>query len=68
MKLEDVTLGARVSITDGHWKDRTGTVIAIGTRTILLDIGEPLLISELPEHLEPAPEDQLPQGWEEFDI
>ncbi|MNT90866.1 hypothetical protein D3C72_2318720 [compost metagenome] len=68
MRIKDVTLGVRVSIIDGHWKGRIGTVIAIGTRTVLLDIGEPMLISELPEHLEPTPEDPLPPGWEEFDI
>lgn len=68
MKLEDLTLGVRVSITDGHWKGRTGTVIAIGTRTVLLDIGEPMLISEMPERLQLALEDLFPPGWEEFEI
>lgn len=68
MKAKDLTLGLRVQITKGHWQDRTGIVLAIGAKTILIDIGEPLLISELPEHLEPAPPDPLPLGCEEVDI
>lgn len=68
MNLNRVTPGLRVQITKGHWQDRTGIVLAIGAKTILIDIGEPLLISELPEHLEPAPLDPLPPGWGEFEV
>ncbi|MNC11766.1 hypothetical protein D3C75_594730 [compost metagenome] len=68
MNLNNITPGLRVRINTGHWTDRTGTVLAIGTKTVLLDIGEPLLISVLPKHLEKAPEDPLPPGWEEFEI
>jgi hypothetical protein len=68
MKLDEITLGLRVRICGGHWSGRHGIVLAIGSKTVLLDIGEPLLISEPPEHLELAPEDPLPPGWAEFDI
>lgn len=66
MNLNDITPGLRVRINTGHWINRTGTVLAIGAKTVLIDIGEPLLINEPPEHLEPAPEDPLPPGWEEI--
>lgn len=62
MKTEELTLGLRVHITAGFHNAKIGIVIAKGTQTVLLDIGEPLLISELPEHLEPAPENPLPLG------
>ncbi|MEK5415912.1 hypothetical protein [Paenibacillus sp. FSL L8-0708] len=68
MKVEELTLGVRVRITYGFHISKIGIVIAKGTQTVLLDIGEPLLISELPEYLEPAPEDPLPPGWEEVEI
>lgn len=68
MKIEELTLGVRVRITDGFHIGKIGIVIAKGTQTVLLDIGEPLLISELPEHLELAPEDPLLPGWEEVEI
>ncbi|MEK4453883.1 hypothetical protein [Paenibacillus sp. FSL L8-0506] len=68
MNSNKITLGIRVRITDGFHIGKIGIVIAKGTRTVLLDIGEPLLISEPPEHLEPAPEDPLPPGWEEVEI
>lgn len=68
MKLEDLIYGVRVRITDGFHIDKIGIVLAKGTETVLLDIGEPLLISEPPEHLEPLPEDPLPPGWEEVEI
>ncbi|OME23433.1 hypothetical protein [Paenibacillus odorifer] len=68
MKAEELTLGVRVRITDGFHIGKIGIVIAKGTQTVLLDIGEPLLISMLPAHLEKAPEDPLPPGWEEFEI
>lgn len=68
MKLDEITIGLRVRIYASHWSERYGIVLDIGSKTILIDIGEPLLISEPPEHLEPAPEDPLPPGWEEFEI
>ncbi|WP_339189862.1 hypothetical protein MKY54_05500 [Paenibacillus sp. FSL P2-0121] len=43
-------------------------MLAKGTQTVLLDIGELLLISELPERIEPTPEDLLPPGWEGFEV
>lgn len=68
MKIEEITLGIQVRITYGFHISKIGIVIAKGTQTVLLDIGEPLLISVLPAHLEKAPEDPLPPGWEEFEI
>ncbi|MNB71351.1 hypothetical protein D3C75_179140 [compost metagenome] len=68
MKAEELTLGVRVRITDGFHIGKIGIVIAKGTQTVLLDIGEPLLISVLPGNLKPAPEDPLPPGWEEVEI
>ncbi|WP_339815591.1 hypothetical protein [Paenibacillus sp. FSL R5-0928] len=68
VKIEELTLGVRVCITYGIHISKIGIVIAKGTQTVLLDIGEPLLISVLPAHLEPAPEDPLPPGWEEVEI
>lgn len=68
MKVEELTLGVRVRIIDGFHIGKIGIVIAKGTKNVLLDIGEPLLISEPPEHLESAPKDPLPPGWEEVDI
>lgn len=68
MNLSNIKQGDHVRITAGHWIDRIGTVSQIGDKTIVIDIGEPLLISEPPEHLEPAPEDPLPPGWEEVEI
>lgn len=68
MKLDEITIGLRVRNCTGHWSGRYGIVLAIGSKTVLLDIGEPLLISEPPEHFEPSPEDPLPPGWEEFKI
>lgn len=68
MKIEELTLGVRVRIKDGFHIGKIGIVIAKGTQTVLLDIGEPLLINVLPEHLEPVPEDPLPPGWEEVEI
>jgi hypothetical protein len=68
VKAEELTFGLRVRIIDGFHIGKIGIVIAKGTQTVLLDIGEPLLISEPPEHLEPAPEDPLPPGWEEVEI
>lgn len=52
MKLEDVTVGVRVRITEVHWQGRTGIVLAVGAKTILIDIGEPLLVNEMPDDLE----------------
>lgn len=57
LKTEDLTPGVRTLITSGLHTDKIGIVVAKGTQTILLDIGEPLLICELPEHLEPVPKD-----------
>lgn len=68
MNFSEITIGIRVRITVGFHLGKIGTVLAKGTETVLLDIGEPLLISEPPEHLEPAPEDPLPPGWEEVEI
>ncbi|OME58257.1 hypothetical protein BSK59_08740 [Paenibacillus odorifer] len=68
MKIEELTLGLRVRVIDGFHIGKIGIVIAKGTQTVLLDIGEPLLISELPEYLEPTPEDLLLPGWEEVEI
>ncbi|MEK5277717.1 MULTISPECIES: hypothetical protein [Paenibacillus] len=68
MKAEEITLGIRVRITYGFHISKIGIVLAKGTKTVLLDIGEPLLISMLPEHLEPTPEDPLATGWEEIEL
>ncbi|MDH6430301.1 MULTISPECIES: hypothetical protein [Paenibacillus] len=68
MNIDNITPGLRVRIIDGFHIGKIGIVLAKGTKTVLLDIGEPLLISVLPEHLEPAPEDTLKPGWEEFEI
>lgn len=68
LKIEELELGVRVHIKEGFHIGKIGIVIAKGTQTVLLDIGEPLLISELPEYLEPAPEDPLPPGWEEMEV
>ncbi|SEU32884.1 hypothetical protein SAMN03159358_0168 [Paenibacillus sp. NFR01] len=75
MNLNHITPGLRVRITAGHWRGRTGSVVAVGTFqggseriAVLLDIDEPLLIREMPEHLDPAPEDPLQPGWAEFNI
>jgi len=68
MKAEELTLGLRVRVKDGFHIGKIGIVLAKGTQTVLLDIGEPLLINVLPEHLEPVPEDPLPPGWEEVEI
>ncbi|WP_340010392.1 MULTISPECIES: hypothetical protein [unclassified Paenibacillus] len=68
MKIEELTLGVQVRIIDGFHISKIGIVIAKGTKNVLLDIGEPLLISVLPAHLKPAPEDPLPPGWEEIKV
>ncbi len=68
MNLHEINIGTRVRIKDGFHIGKIGIVIAKGTQTVLLDIGEPLLISELPEHLEPTPEDTLKPGWEEVEF
>jgi hypothetical protein len=68
MKLEDLIYGIRVRIITGFHTGKIGIVLAVGSKTVLLDIGEPLLISEPYEHLEPAPEDPLPPGWAEVEI
>lgn len=68
VKIEELKLGVRVRIKEGFHIGKIGIVIAKGTETVLLDIGEPLLISEPPEHLGPAPEDPLPPGWEEVEL
>ncbi|MBY9078326.1 hypothetical protein KIH86_17560 [Paenibacillus sp. HN-1] len=77
MNLKDITPGLRVRIATDHPSghgSRTGRVVAVGTfegsYTIgaLIDIGEPLLTIIEPEALEPAPDEPLPPGWEEFDI
>ncbi|MEK4449950.1 hypothetical protein [Paenibacillus sp. FSL L8-0506] len=68
MKAEELTFGLRVRIIDGFHIGKIGIVIAKGTQTVLLDIGEPLLINVLPKHLEPAPKYPLPPGWEEVEI
>lgn len=68
MNINDITLGLRIRIIAGFRSGKIGIVLAKETQIVLLDIGEPLLISELPEHLEPAPEDPLPPGWEEFEV
>ncbi|WP_310550832.1 hypothetical protein [Paenibacillus glufosinatiresistens] len=73
MNLNHITPGLRVRITAGHWTGRTGSIVAVGTFEggpmqigVLVDIGEPLLIHELPEHLELAPEEPMPSGWAEY--
>ena len=74
MNLNNITPGIRVLITAGYHIGKTGRVIAVGTFAplepikALIDINEPLLIHELPEHLEPTLEESLPPGWEEFDL
>ncbi|HEY4429570.1 MAG TPA: hypothetical protein VGN87_00885 [Paenibacillus sp.] len=68
MNFNEITIGIRVRIIAGFHSNKIGFVLAKGTHTILIDVGEALLISELPEHLENAPEDPLPPGWEEFEI
>ncbi|BCG57500.1 hypothetical protein [Paenibacillus sp. URB8-2] len=71
MNINDITPGQRVLIAENHpsgYGGRTGRVLAKGTRTVLIDIGEPLLASIEPEYLEPAPDDPLPPGWEEVDV
>ncbi|WP_340034052.1 hypothetical protein [Paenibacillus sp. FSL H3-0302] len=68
MNIDNITPGLRVRIIAGFHSSKIGIVLAKGTQTVLLDIGEPLLISELPVHLEPVPEDTLKPGWEEFEI
>jgi hypothetical protein len=59
LKTEDLILGVRTRITAGLHTDKIGIVLAKGTQTILLDIGEPSLICELPEHLEPVSNIQI---------
>lgn len=68
MNFSEITIGIRVRIITGFHTGRIGIVLAKGTQTVLLDIDEPLLINEPLEHLEPAPEDPLPPGWEEVEI
>lgn len=64
LEIEDLTLGIRILITAGPNAGKIGIVVAKGTQTILLDIGESSLIDELPEHLESASEDPLPLSQE----
>ncbi|WP_339316842.1 hypothetical protein [Paenibacillus sp. FSL R10-2734] len=68
MKIKDLKQGIGVQIIAGHWKDRIGTICQFAFGKIIIDIGEPLLISEPPEYLELAPEDPLPPGWEEVEV
>ncbi|SET61554.1 hypothetical protein SAMN03159358_2193 [Paenibacillus sp. NFR01] len=68
MNLNEITLGMRVRITAGHWAGRTGFIRHMKDGKAVIDICEPLLISELPEHLEPAPDDPLLPGWAEYDV
>ncbi|MNC34995.1 hypothetical protein D3C75_834600 [compost metagenome] len=77
MNLKDITPGLPVRIAADHPSghgSRTGRVVAVGTFegshmiSVLVDIGEPLLVIIEPEALEPAADEPLPPGWEEFDI
>jgi hypothetical protein len=68
MKSEELSQGRRIRIKDGHpsgYCGRNGRIIAI---KVLVDIGEPLLISVDLEAIEVVPEDSLPPGWEEVEI
>lgn len=68
MKTEELKLGERIRIKEGHasgYGGRTGRIMAI---EVTADIGEPLLIRLDPKDIEPAPDDLLPPGWEEVNI
>ncbi|MEK5414512.1 hypothetical protein [Paenibacillus sp. FSL L8-0708] len=78
MKWEDLKPGMSVRIAKGHgsgYGGRRGRILAVGTFEgslkrigALVDIAEPLLVVIEPEALEEMPEDQLPPGWEEFEV
>lgn len=78
MKWEELKPGMPVRIAAEHdsgFGGRRGKVEAIGTFEgyskrigALVDIGEPLQVIIEPEALEPAPEEPLPPGWEEFEV
>ena len=81
MRLEDIHVGLLVRIAAGHvsgYGGREGNVVAVGEAKTLdnkevikgatVDIGEVLLVLIEAESLEKVDKENLPPGWEEFDL
>ncbi|MNI75054.1 hypothetical protein D3C73_1311790 [compost metagenome] len=81
MRFEDLHVGLRVRIAEGHgsgYGGMQGVVIGVGESVTLdkkqvikgasVELGGVFLVLVEAEYLEPAPEGNLPTGWSEFEV
>lgn len=78
MNLKDLKAGMFVRIIPGHpHAGSRGRIVEVGTYDLLtggertgavVDIDEAGLLVVSPQYLERVEPDQLPSGWEEFDV